>query len=364
MKPKIWERYFLKEFLKVFFLFLFCFYGLYVLIDYASHTSAVSNHTIHIKGQTFFRYYSYIFASRAEIIIPIAILIAFVKTMTTLNMRNELVALMAGGIQLKSLFRPFLLFATLMCLLLLANEQFLLPTALKKLRRIEETTKHQKSKHAAPLPAHNIILENGSSVIFQKYDSELERFFDVFWVESIDSIYRIKYLFPKTSPPVGHYVDHIERTPQGELFQVSSYPSFSFEKMIFAPEILQSALFEPDILSLSELVQQTNTISGNMTEKESRVLTALYWKLFTPLLCFLAIIGPGPFCIRFSRQQPLFLIYVCSLFGFIAFYMLLDATTVVARRQVLTPFISFVIPFWGIFLFFIVRFYRKIIFRF
>ena len=50
MLVKIWEKYFFCEFIKIFFLFLCCFYGLYVLIDYASHTSALPHHQVQIHG--------------------------------------------------------------------------------------------------------------------------------------------------------------------------------------------------------------------------------------------------------------------------------------------------------------------------
>ena len=33
----LWERYLLREILKIFFLFLFCFYSLYAMVDYSLH---------------------------------------------------------------------------------------------------------------------------------------------------------------------------------------------------------------------------------------------------------------------------------------------------------------------------------------
>jgi lipopolysaccharide export system permease protein len=83
MFKTIWERYFFKEFIKVFLLFLFCFYGLYILIDYASHTSALPHHQIQLHLYEVARYYLFVFASRAEILLPLALLIAFVKTVST-----------------------------------------------------------------------------------------------------------------------------------------------------------------------------------------------------------------------------------------------------------------------------------------
>src|ERR1700692_331215 len=101
MYLKIWERYFLKQFLSMLFLFLFCFYGVYILIDYASHTSALSHHKIQIPWFEAARYYLYVFATRSEILLPVALLIAFVKTVCSLNTHQELSALMACGFKLK-----------------------------------------------------------------------------------------------------------------------------------------------------------------------------------------------------------------------------------------------------------------------
>ncbi len=321
----IWERYFLKQFFKIFCLFLVCFYGLYILIDYASHTGTLAHHHIQIHWNDIVRYYLYVFASRAEILLPIALLIAFVKTVCSLNARQELVALMAGGIKLKTLMRSFLIIGILSVFLLYANEQFLLPDALKKLRRIEDATKHQKSSHATHLAVHHTVLDDGSLLLFQDYDTNKERFFDVYWIQSIDSIYRIKYLSPYLSVPVGTFVEHIVRQPNGELLQETADKELPFPIMKFSPELLQSTLLEPEALSLSELVYEKAQIFGNANEKESKILTALYWKLAIPWLCLLAIIAPAPFFVRFSRQMPLFLIYVFALFGLIAFYMLMDA---------------------------------------
>lgn len=358
MLNTIWEHYFLQQFLRIFFLFLFCFYGLYVLIDYASHTSTLASHHVHIKGHEVARYYLYVFASRAEILIPLALLIAFIKTICSLNTHHELVALQASGFKLKTLMRPFLCIGFLCLLLMYLNEQFLLPEALKKLRRIESYTKHQKHRHSPHLTARPLVLEDGSLLVFQDYDAAKEQFFDVYWIQSIDSIYRMKYLSPHLPTPKGTFVDHLVRQPNGELIQQTADAEMTFPTMQFNSEIVQSTLLEPDILSLSELVKQTTSLSPELNEKESKVLTALYWKLVIPWLCLLAILAPAPFCVRFSRQLPIFLIYACSLFGLIAFYLLMDASQVIAKRQVIPPFWAIWSPFLSLFSFFSWRFIK------
>lgn len=354
----IWERYFLRQFIRMFFLFLFCFYSLYVLIDYASHTSTLANHHIHIQWQEAMRYYFFVFASRAEILLPLALLIAFVHTSCTLNSQHELVAFMASGFSLKVLMRPFIMIGLLCVLLMYANEQFILPGALRKLRRMEDVNKNQKNRNASMLMAHHLILEDGSLLIFQDYDTARERFFDVYWIQSIDSIYRIKFLSPAIPNPIGYFVDHMVRQTSGELLQEAAYRELSFPSMKFNPDLLQSTIIDPDIFSMSELTAQKLEFSSNPTEKESKILTAFYWKLMMPWLCLLAIIAPAPFCAKFSRQLPLFLIYVCSLFGLIAFYMFMDAAQVVAKRQVIPPFWAICAPFLAAFAYFGWRFKR------
>lgn len=357
MRLAIWERYFLQQFIRMFLLFLSCFYGLYVLIDYASHTSALAQHHIHIQWSELARYYLFVFASRAEILLPLALLIAFVYTICSLNHYRELVALMSSGFKLKLLMRPFLIMSLLCVLLMYANEQFLLPQALSKLRRIEDASKHQKSRHASHLTVRHVVLENGSLLLFQDYDTANERFFDAYWIESIDSIYRMKSLVP-SSVPTGFFVDHLVRQSNGELLQEAAYEQLPFPHIQFNPELLQSTIVDPAILPLSELAAKAFEASPELNEKESKILTAFYWKLIIPWLCLLAIVAPAPYCVIFSRQLPVFLIYVCSLFGLIAFYMFMDAAQVVAKRQVVPPFWAICVPFTTIFSYFGWRFAR------
>jgi lipopolysaccharide export system permease protein len=360
MLTSIWERYFLKEFLKVFFLFLFCFYGLYILIDYAGHTSSLPHHRSSIPPGEIVRYYLYIFASRAEILIPFAILLAFIKTICTLNTHQELVALLASGVPLKKLLRPFFLIAFICTALLFLNEQFLLPLALKKLRHLKDLSKHLKGRRDPDMAVHPMILEDGTLFLFQSYDTDKKQFFDVYWIRTIDHIYRIKFLSPSDSPPKGYLVDQLVRLPNGELTYQGSFKEFVFSDMHFNQDILQSALIDPEALSLTNLWNRLPHLFSTLNEKESKLLTAFYWKMLLPWLCVLAILASAPFCVKFSRQLPTFLIYVGGMFGLIAFYLGMDAAQVVAKRQVMQPFLAICVPFFLFFSYFSYRYFKQI----
>ncbi len=341
----IWQRYFLKELFKVFFLILFCFYGLYVIIDYASHTGNLPGHHVQVEWKDLLLYYGYIFVGRAEILIPLALLIATIKTLCTLNVRNELVALMASGIKLKVLLRPFVFVGIFFMLAIFLNEEFLLPTALTTLQRIEDATKHAKRQKQQITSVQNVLLEDGSTILYHSYDTASERFFDAYWIRSIDEIYRMKYLSPNADVPVGYYVDHLSRQPSGQLVRTEAFEKRRFPEMRFNPDRLHESLTNPDLLAIGQLWHQLPKTSEAYSEKESQTLAAFHWKLGIPWLCLLAVIVPAPFCVRFSRQLPIFFIYVCGIFGLIAFYLVLDAALIVSKRQVLDPLIALGIPF-------------------
>lgn len=354
----LWQRYFLKSFFATFCFFLICFYGLYVLIDYATHTSSISSHHVQIALKDTFGYYFYLFAARAEILLPIAILIAFVKRITTLNSQQELAALMASGVSLKALLRPFLLFSCIIASLLLMNGEWVLPKALKRVRQLELSTKQQKKNLQTGEAVHHLLMEDGSLLLYQSYDPFEERFFDLFWIPSTDELYRIKYLYPLKEEPVGFYIDHIVRNTEGLLVQIEEMKESSFPRMRFNKQVLQSHLADPEFLPLSELAQKRIAVSFPLDEKEIRMATAFYWKLLTPFFCILAVLGPASFCVRFSRQMPVFFIFVASLFGLIAFYMFMDAMQVLSVRQILSPEVALFGPFGVAFLYFGWRFFR------
>src|SRR5690348_8415177 len=90
MLASIWQRYLFREILKVFFLFLGCFFFLYSILDYSLHMQDfLVDKQIHL-GHLFI-YYFYQFIKRADLLIPLALLIATLKVLFSFNARGELV---------------------------------------------------------------------------------------------------------------------------------------------------------------------------------------------------------------------------------------------------------------------------------
>jgi lipopolysaccharide export system permease protein len=353
---KIWERYFLREISKVFILFLFGFYGLYALIDYSNHSGSFQNYRFTFLN--ILTFYGYEFVTRMDVLVPFAILIACIKTLCTLNSHNELVAFMASGIRLKRLLLPFIAFGLFFTFIIYFNTEVLQPQALRFHKHLDHSRAKEKQKKNHHPHIQQLPLEDASSIVFQNYEEIEERFYDAFWIRSIDDIYRIRYLYPLGDIPLGSSVEHLQRVAQGALIITETFPEKLFPEMHFNTKTLLESVTAPDALSISALHEKLSGQTELLSEKEARLLTTYYYKLAMPWLCLLAIIAPIPFCTRFSRTLPVFFIYAFSIFGLVAFYLIMDAGVVLGERQSIPPALAIWVPFTAFFAFFGYRFAR------
>ncbi|MBA2728264.1 MAG: LptF/LptG family permease [Parachlamydiaceae bacterium] len=342
---KIWERFFFKEALKTALLFLACFYGLYVLIDYAHHTGHFKDDRGYFSWIIFAIYYGCEFVNKAELLIPLSILLGTIKVLCKLNQDNELIAMMASGIKMTTLLRPFVLIGLLGTGALYLNNQLLLPIAAKELQYIADRNHYAKQKNSVQLAAQHLILDDQSTLLFQHYDSSRNSFFDVYWILSSDEIYRIRELVFSTPTPTGYIVEAFRRDPLGKLIASNQLPMMPFPEMQFNEKKLLDTLTMPEALSLTELWSQMPKDLYAESEKQARLVSTFHQKIIFPWLCLLAVLGPAPFCMHFSRHFPVLLVYACGIFGFMAFYIAMNAAHVLGRRQFADPILAMWVPF-------------------
>lgn len=340
---KIWERYFFFDTLKVLCFFLFAFAGLYVLIDYASHTGNFHHHQVRFTIYELAIFYTGELLRRSEVLLPFAILIATIRVMTKLNTRNELVALLAAGIPMKRLLRPFIYIGLLGVMLLYINEEFLIPWSLESARSMgENATAHQTLKAEVP-SAHHVSLEDESLLIFQTYHPVEKEFYDVWWVRSIDEMWRIKTL-KESSPHQATEVEVFTRLPSGALVSKERFKERELPEIQFNPKRLLETITPAEELSISELAKKMQKEISS--EKEARVETAFWRKILLPWLALFAVIAPAPYAVHFTRHLNTFAIYALSLFALVFCYIALNAATTLSDRQVLTPQVALFVPFF------------------
>jgi lipopolysaccharide export system permease protein len=340
----IWKRYVLVEVLKVFFLFLGCFFFLYSLIDYSLHMQDfVIDKRIqisHIATYTLFQ-----FIKRANLLIPLALLIATLKVLFALNARGELIALQSSGLPAKKILRPFLLVGLLCALFTTASSEFLLPAGLNHLDQFRENHfKHNSHGHRKD-PVHAILLKDRSKIIYHTEDKEKKLFLDVFWVQSVDEIWRMQTLSTDPDRADATYVDHLKRNSDGNFEKVASFDTYHFSKFRWQADPTGKGYTPMENRKMSELLRLLFQTNKTTAYEYPQALTHFLFKFVSPLLSILVIIAGAPFCLSHSRNKPIFLTYAIALFGFIAFFAFMDAAVIMGENLVLSPYLAILLPF-------------------
>jgi lipopolysaccharide export system permease protein len=340
----IWKRYLLHEILKVFFLFLSCFFFLYALIDYSMHMQDfIVDKRIQISHIVI--YYFFHFIKRADLLIPMALLISTLKVLFALNSRGELIALQASGLPRKKILRPFF-FIGLVCVLFnLLSSELLLPSSLNFLDKFrQEHFKHYNRTGKRKEPVHVLRLKDRSKIIYQMVDPEKKLFQDVFWVRSVDEIWRMHSLSVDPENPIGFYVDHLKRDSEGNFEKVESFDQYRFAKFRWQPDPTGKGYTPLENRRLSELlhllIQKTETTAYEYPQ----ILTHFLFKAAMPFLSLLIVAAGAPFCLQYSRNPPIFLTYAIALFSFVAFFALMDAAVILGENLVVSPYLAILMP--------------------
>ena len=351
MLRKLWQRYILWEFSKVFFLFLFSFYFLYVLIDYSTHIQDF------FQGKTLswwiiFQYYFFQLIKRSDILLPLALLIGSIKVLCQLNSHRELVAFQVAGIRVKKLLSPLFFVAGLCFVATFLMNEFALPHSLNFIDKFYDAHLRHSYRGKRSDPLHTICLPDNSKLIYQYYDSSKEAFYDVIWLKSPDDLFRMRYLKADPELPQGQWVDHLVRDEEGGFEKTQSFSNLSFRDLKWDQNMPRKGYIPYENHSLRQLWQLLGKDSLLSSYQKQEILTQLLFKSCMPLLSLLVIIAIAPFCISYSRFQHHAIIYGLGIFGFVAFIALTDATVVLGESATVSPYIAILSPFillFGIF---------------
>ncbi len=189
----LWERYLLKELLKSLSLFLWCFFSLYALIDYSFHMQdfAIGKQ---IQLPHIATYYLFQLIKRSHLLIPLSLLVSTLKVLFAMNAKGELTALQSCGISRRQILRPFFFIALLCTLFNFGSSELLLPSSLNHLDKFsQQHFKHNRQGNRKE-PVHVLPLKDHSKIIYQTEDKEKKLYLDVFWILSVDEIWRMHSL--------------------------------------------------------------------------------------------------------------------------------------------------------------------------
>ncbi len=332
MKLFLWQKIWVKNLFFLFFSFLSCFFLLFVLFDISLSASKFS-------FSSFLPYYLARFGLYLSLFFSVSLLLSLVFFLTKKKNHLEIASLQIAGCSKASLFYPiFILSCTLMALLI-CHFEWGLPKCAEYLQTKGKTTseRSKKEKRLFTLP-----LEDGSKLIFEKYDPDLHQILDAFWIKNFHEIYHISSLSTKAKKQ-GFYVDQFLRNNQGFLEKKNSYkamplPSFSLPKKLF----FLPAEFQP----LSFLYLQTQKKERPFEENPFFLKTHLLHRLASPFILLLIPFSLFPFFLRFQRKKTTFPFYALSLFFFILFQSITNFLLILSENEVVSPFWATIFPYF------------------
>lgn len=355
---KLWQRYLFSEIFKVFFFFLFTFFFLYSILEYSTHMDDFFNESKFQFAEVLIYYWNH-FLKRADLLLPLALLISTIKVLTALNSRREWTVLQVAGLKTRQLLKPFFAVALLSCLFNFLNFEFLLPKALSQIDQFRAA--HFKHSHRAQREKllHLLLLKDNSKLIYQFYDSSKDALFDVLWIRSPDDLWRMKFLSSNPTQPTAQYVDHLIRNEEGFLEKAESYDIYHFKELTWSPSMTGKSFIPFENRSIKELYTLAFHTQTTTSYEFPKIVTQLCFKCTIPFIAFIVILATAPACLKFSRQFNFFLIYAISLFGLLSCYMIMDALVTLGENNVISPLIATFTPLVLLGTFFTWKFSRE-----
>lgn len=340
----IYTRSALRSLVKTFLLFLAAFIFVYVLVDGSTHAKALNNLSLSFGDIAL--YYFCQLANQAELLFPLALATSSIKVLIDARLSNETLALAAAGMPLKRITRPHFLFALICCLLLYINFQFILPHSTSYIQNFERVYFREGNESKLLTKVHALPLENESLLLYPEINPASSHFEDVYYLKTFDHLYHIGSL---TKEGQATDVRQLLRSRDGLLKQTALYDSHFFPELLLSERTFYLATHPPQMQSMTNLAHQL-ILSGqlfsieSMSDRDAESASLFYFRLLFPLAAFLAVAGPAPYILRFSRRFSAFLLYACSLFGLLAFSTMMQAGLIIGESQLLPPLLALTLP--------------------
>lgn len=330
---KTWQRYLFQKLFALFSLFIFLLFCLFCILDFS-----ISGLGFYIQNNPsaidLCKYYGFQFSSLFNILCPFAFLLATIKTLLDLNFSGELVVLQMTGLKTTKILYPLFFFASLLIVIHYSNQEWIVP-------RSEELCKlvKKKTRTSEKLQAHKISLNDGSSLLYAY--QERHQFFDVFWIQTDQTIWHMKFLDvdPSKAIKTGKFVDEFIINENGALQRLHSYD----EKDV------SNIPLDMDKNQINNIAIEKQPLSNHFAKlffsspMQNLHLTYLQYKLSLPLIHYMIILTIAPFALRFSRNKKSFLITCGALVFFLSFITIQEGMLILAEHLICPSYLAI----WG-----------------
>jgi lipopolysaccharide export LptBFGC system permease protein LptF len=335
------QKHLFKRILKSFVFFNVLLFLTYTLLDFCTKAADFSESTS-FHYWFMLKFYGCEFAKRAHLFIPICFNLSMLLQFIRLLKTKELIALLSAGIPYKTIIQPYWILAFILSSALFINRESITPPTREFLEnfRNDHIRAVKKSKSQED-QIFALILKDDSKLIYQSFDPEKKRFFDLYWVISPERLLRIKYLDHTDYGFKASFVDELVRNQTGTLLK-----KHSFKELNFSKQWLKGSRFD------KSLPIQTQTITGLMKGLVKKEFPYSKDEIFTELLLVTVMaVSPlwlvaiqAPILKRYTRQIPILFYVAGQLLFFFCTYTILEGLGTIAQRSIASPWILIFIP--------------------
>jgi lipopolysaccharide export LptBFGC system permease protein LptF len=325
---------------KQFALFVLLIFFTFCLIDFCTRVSDFTDSSL---GASFaFKYYGCEFAKRAHFFIPICFALTILLQFIHMTKAKEIIALLSSGMSYKKILRPFWYLAFTLGALLITIRHLVLPpsTLFLETYRNDHVRAVKKAKHASD-EIFTLILKDDSKLIYQSYDAEKQRYFDLFWIVTPQRILRMKYLDKIEAGYKAHFIDELSRNQLG-VFQ----KKHSFKELKLSKEWLKGAHLDK-ILPIQ--THDITKLGKGLTSKDyiyskDEIYTELLLVLIMSASPLWLLLMQAPMIRHYSRQIPVLFYVATQILFFFACATVLDGLGVIAQRSIASPWLLLFLP--------------------
>jgi len=332
----IYKRYLFQEISKLFFLFLSAALLLLFLFDTSTHLN-----TFRHPGLPLWHILMYELTQVLKLfnhLVFFVLLISVLTLYTSLNRYREWIILTTCGLPKRKIVHPILGFATCIMLGLYAYNQWIAPYA--------HTWNHtfQESYLKQTLPPAVFAFtspEDGSEFIYAHYDSASHTLEDVYWLRDASTIWHFKQL--SLSTHTGHYVDQLTKDNKGWKIH-QSHTVVPGIKLTWDLNMLRKKLLPLPSQSLWQLLSQINCSFYKLPDRTAKATAYALQELTLPMACLFVAVLPASFCLRFSRQAPIYMLFFWTLLGGICYLVMVSTSCILGSNQLVAPVLALCLP--------------------
>ncbi len=280
--------------------------------------------------------------------IPMATILGITLAINRLNSDREIIAIQSTGINIKRLWKPFLIFTVVNTLLVFSIAMTILPTAnmlfRKQLSRIgasSVTAIFQEGVFIDLIPGLIIYFKTIKPKELTAEGVYIEDFRD----SSINLTVIAKSATIHYEPSRQALVfllkgGSMTRFSKKETAQIITFDSYLVE--VFLGTLFTRSTPGSSIkweMSMAELYNAMKT--ANTTEEKSRYGIEFYHRIFMPLNCIIFGMLAVPICAKMKKNS---LNILASLLIFLAYYILSTLAKGLSENGIITPFWAVVFP--------------------